>query len=34
MHKYEIVLYWSNEYYAFIFEVPCMADGDSQEEAL
>ena len=38
MHKYEIILYWSNEDAAFIAEVPelpgCMAHGDSQEEAL
>jgi len=38
MHKYEIILYWSNEDHAFIAEVPelpgCMAHGDSQDEAL
>lgn len=38
MHKYEIILYWSNEDDAFIAEVPelpgCMAHGDSQDEAL
>ena len=38
MHKYEIILYWSNEDQAFIAEVPelpgCMAHGDSQESAL
>ena len=38
MHKYEIVLYWSNEDRAFIAEVPelpgCMAHGDTQEAAL
>ena len=38
MHKYEIILYWSNEDQAFIAEVPelpgCMAHGDSQEAAL
>ncbi len=38
MHKYEIILYWSNEDWAFVAEVPelpgCMAHGDSQEAAL
>ena len=38
MHKYEIILYWSNEDRAFVAEVPelpgCMAHGDSQEAAL
>ncbi len=38
MHKYEIILYWSNEDEAFIAEVPelpgCMAHGDSQAAAL
>ena len=38
MHKYEIILYWSNEDRAFAAEVPelpgCMAHGDSQEAAL
>ena len=38
MHKYEIILYWSNEDQAFIAEVPelpgCMAHGDDQETAL
>ena len=38
MHKYEIVLYWSNEDEAFVAEVPelpgCMAHGDDQESAL
>ena len=38
MHKYEIILYWSNEDEAFIAEVPelpgCMAHGDDQEDAL
>ncbi len=37
-HKYEIILYWSNEDQAFIAEVPqlpgCMAHGDSQGGAL
>ena len=38
MHRYEIILYWSNEDQAFIAEAPelpsCMAHGDDQEEAL
>jgi len=38
MHKYEIILFWSNEDNAFIAEAPelpgCMADGKTYEEAL
>lgn len=38
MHKYEVLIYWSNEDGVFIAEVPelpgCMAHGDSQEAAL
>jgi len=38
MHRYEIILYWSNEDQAFIAEVPelpgCVAHGESQEVAL
>jgi predicted RNase H-like HicB family nuclease len=38
MHKYEIILYWSNGDGAFIAEVPelpgCMAHGNTQEAAL
>ena len=38
MHKFEIILYWSDEDRAFVAEVPelpgCMAHGDSQEAAL
>ncbi len=38
MHKYEIILYWSNEDACFIAEVPqlpgCAAHGHSQQEAL
>ena len=34
MHKFEIILYWSNEDHAFVAEAPelpgCMAHGDSQ----
>ena len=38
MHKYEIILYWSEEDGAYIAEVPelagCMADGLTAGEAL
>lgn len=38
MHKYEIIIYWSNEDGAFVAEVPelpgCAAHGDTQERAL
>ena len=38
MHKYEIIIYWSNEDGVFVAEVPelpgCAAHGNSQEEAL
>ncbi len=38
MHKYEIIIYWSNEDHAFVAEVPelpgCAAHGDTQETAL
>ena len=38
MHKYEIIMYWSNEDEAFVAEVPelpgCAAHGDTQEKAL
>ncbi len=38
MHKYEIIIYWSNEDQAFVAEVPelpgCMAHGSTQEAAL
>ena len=38
MHKYEIILYWSDEDKVIIAEVPelpgCMAHGDTQEAAL
>ena len=38
MHRFEIILYWSDEDRAFVAEVPelpgCMAHGDSQEAAL
>ncbi|MDQ3685191.1 MAG: type II toxin-antitoxin system HicB family antitoxin, partial [Acidobacteriota bacterium] len=38
MHKYEMVIYWSNEDNVFVAEVPelpgCMAHGDTQAAAL
>ena len=38
MHKYEVIIYWSNEDNSYIAEVPelpgCMADGESYKEAL
>ena len=38
MSKYEIIIYWSEEDYSFIAEVPelpgCIADGNSYQEAL
>lgn len=38
MHKYEIIIYWSNEDGVFVAEVPelpgCMAHGDTQKSAL
>jgi len=38
MHKYEIIIYWSNEDQVFIADVPelpgCMAHGNTQEQAL
>ena len=38
MHKYEIIIYWSNEDEVFIAEVPelpgCIAHGDTQAAAL
>ena len=38
MHKYEIILYWSDEDQVFIAEVPelpgCMAHGGTQASAL
>jgi len=36
--KYEVIIYWSEEYQAFIAEVPelpgCAADGETYQEAL
>jgi predicted RNase H-like HicB family nuclease len=38
VHKYGIIIYWSNEDQAFVAEVPelpgCMAHGTTQEAAL
>ena len=38
MHRYEIIIFWSNEDEAFIADVPeipgCKANGGSQREAL
>ena len=38
MHKYEIIIYWSNEDGAFVAEAPelpgCAAHGGTQEEVL
>ena len=38
MHKYEIIIYWSNEDGAYVAEAPelpgCSAHGDTQETAL
>ncbi len=37
-HKYEIIIFWSNEDRAFVAEVPelpgCMAHGENYEAAL
>ena len=38
MHKYEVIIYWSNEDEAFVAEVPqlpgCAAHGATHESAL
>ena len=38
MHKYEVIIYWSNEDNVFVAEVPelsgCMAHGDTKADAL
>ncbi len=38
MHKYEVIIYWSNEDQVFIAEVPelpgCMAHGGTKSDAL
>ena len=38
MHKYEVIIYWSDADSAFVAEVPqltgCSAHGDSSSEAL
>ena len=38
MHKYELIIFWSDEDQRYLVEVPelpgCMADGEIYEEAL
>lgn len=38
MHKYETIIYWSQEDSRYVAEVPelagCMADGETMEDAL
>ena len=38
IHKYETIIYWSNEDVCFVAEVPelsgCMAHGNTDEEAI
>lgn len=38
MHKYEVIIYWSEEDNSYIAEVPelpgCMADGSNYQDAL
>ena len=38
MHKYEVIIYWSNENGVFVAEVPelpgCAAHGDTQQATL
>ena len=38
MHKYEVIIYWSDSDEAFVAEVPelpgCAAHGDTSDEAL
>ena len=38
MHKYELIIFWSDEDQRYLVEVPelpgCMADGETYEEAL
>ena len=38
MHKYEVIIYWSNEDKVFVAEVPelagCMAHGHTKADAL
>jgi len=38
MHKYEVIIFWSDEDNSYLAEVPelpgCMADGESYQEAL
>jgi len=38
MHKYEVIVWWSEKDQSYIFEAPelpgCMSDGETYEEAL
>lgn len=38
MHRYEVIIYWSEEDSSYVAEVPelpgCMADGATYEEAI
>ena len=38
MHKYEVIVWWSEKDQAYIAEIPelpgCMSDGETYEEAL
>lgn len=38
MHKYEVIIFWSDEDKSYIAEVPelpgCMADGETYKDAL
>ena len=38
MHKYELIIFWSEEDERYVVEVPelpgCMADGETYEEAM
>jgi predicted RNase H-like HicB family nuclease len=38
MHKYELIIFWSEEDGRYVVEVPelagCMADGETYEEAI
>ena len=38
MYKYELMVFWSDEYGRYVVEVPelpgCMADGNTYEEAV
>ncbi len=38
MHKYELIIYWSEEEQRYLVEVPelpgCMADGETYQDAI